>query len=101
MAFSRRGGAMTETAGRPSPAPLPYERRAQVVELLRRRGVVRANELAAELDVSVITIRRDIALLASRGLVRRVRGGAVLSGGAPDGGHEPERRAAADAADAA
>ncbi|MFI7702231.1 substrate-binding domain-containing protein [Nonomuraea sp. NPDC049480] len=65
-----------------SPGPLPDERRAQVVELLRRRGVVRVNELATELDVSAITIRRDIALLSSQGLVRRVRGGAVLHGGA-------------------
>ncbi|MGN9843235.1 substrate-binding domain-containing protein [Nonomuraea sp. H19] len=65
-----------------SPGPLPDERRAQVVELLRRRGVVRVNELAAELDVSAITIRRDIALLSSQGLIRRVRGGAVLHGGA-------------------
>ncbi|MGW4640674.1 substrate-binding domain-containing protein [Sphaerisporangium sp. NPDC004334] len=71
---------MTESAGGPSPAPLPYERRAQVVDLLRRRGVVRADELAAELDVSVITIRRDIALLASQGVIRRVRGGAVMEG---------------------
>ncbi|GAA3174079.1 substrate-binding domain-containing protein [Nonomuraea roseoviolacea] len=61
---------------------LPDERRAQVVELLRRRGVVRVNELAAELDVSVITVRRDIALLSSQGLLRRVRGGAVLHGSA-------------------
>jgi DNA-binding LacI/PurR family transcriptional regulator len=65
-----------------SPGPLPDERRAQVVDLLRKRGVVRVNELAAELDVSAITIRRDIALLSSQGLVRRVRGGAVLHGGA-------------------
>lgn len=64
-----------------SPGPLPDERRAQVVELLRRRGVVRVGDLAAELDVSVITIRRDIALLSSQGLIRRVRGGAVLHGG--------------------
>ncbi|MFG3441325.1 substrate-binding domain-containing protein [Nonomuraea sp. NPDC047897] len=67
----------------PEPASaLPDERRAHVVELLRRRGVVRVNELAAELDVSVITIRRDIALLSSQGLIRRVRGGAVLHDGA-------------------
>ncbi|MFD1546625.1 substrate-binding domain-containing protein [Nonomuraea guangzhouensis] len=64
-----------------SPGPLPDERRAQVVELLRRRGVVRVGDLATELDVSVITIRRDIALLSSQGLIRRVRGGAVLRGG--------------------
>lgn len=65
-----------------SAAPLPDERRAQVVELLRQRGVVRVNDLAEELDVSAITVRRDIALLAAQGLVRRVRGGAVLHGGA-------------------
>ncbi len=64
-----------------SPTPLPDERRAQVVELLRRRGVVRVNDLATELDVSAITVRRDIALLASQGIIRRVRGGAVLHGG--------------------
>ncbi|MET8001035.1 substrate-binding domain-containing protein [Nonomuraea glycinis] len=65
-----------------APTPLPDERRAQVVELLRRRGVVRVNDLATELDVSAITVRRDIALLASQGIIRRVRGGAVLHGGA-------------------
>ncbi|MGI5283634.1 substrate-binding domain-containing protein [Nonomuraea polychroma] len=64
-----------------SPGALPDERRAQMVDLLRRRGVVRVNELATELDVSAITIRRDIALLSSQGLIRRVRGGAVLHDG--------------------
>ncbi|MEV4114327.1 substrate-binding domain-containing protein [Nonomuraea sp. NPDC049695] len=63
-----------------SPGQLPDERRAQMVELLRRRGVVRVHELAAELDVSAITIRRDIALLSSQGVIRRVRGGAALHG---------------------
>ncbi|TDD14105.1 substrate-binding domain-containing protein [Nonomuraea diastatica] len=60
------------------PAPLPDERRTQLLDLLRRRGVLRVDVLASELDVSVITIRRDIALLSSRGLIRRVRGGAAL-----------------------
>lgn len=82
---------MTGTA---SPAPLPDERRAQVVELLRQRGVVRVTDLAEELDVSAITIRRDIALLASQGVIRRVRGGAVLHGGAlvgePEGAAPPQ-----------
>ncbi|NUP68068.1 MAG: DeoR/GlpR family transcriptional regulator [Nonomuraea sp.] len=61
------------------PIPLPDERRAQLLELLRGRGIVRVDDLAAELDVSVITIRRDIALMSSQGLVRRVRGGAALA----------------------
>ncbi|GIH23480.1 LacI family transcriptional regulator [Acrocarpospora phusangensis] len=74
------------------PTPLPDERRAQVVELLRRRGPVRVTDLAEELDVSAITIRRDIALLASQGVIRRVRGGAMLLDGAPaeEHGEEPD-----------
>ncbi len=64
-------------------APLPDERRTRVLDLLQRRGTVRVNDLAAELDVSVITIRRDISMLAEQGLVRRVRGGATLLGAAP------------------
>ncbi|MGP3955256.1 substrate-binding domain-containing protein [Nonomuraea sp. 3N208] len=87
-----------------SPGALPDERRAQMVELLRRRGVVRVNELATELDVSAITVRRDIALLSSQGLIRRVRGGAVLHDGPVAetlaGASETEDSPAPDAADA-
>ncbi|HEY9522816.1 MAG TPA: DeoR family transcriptional regulator, partial [Thermopolyspora sp.] len=73
-------GPASGTTQDPPPA-LPAERRARVVELLRRHGVVRVNDLAAELDVSAITIRRDINLLAEKGVIRRVRGGAVLQNG--------------------
>jgi DeoR/GlpR family transcriptional regulator of sugar metabolism len=45
-----------------------------MIALLRRRGVLRVAELASELDVSAITVRRDIARLASQGLIRRDRG---------------------------
>ncbi|MEU6713362.1 substrate-binding domain-containing protein [Nonomuraea sp. NPDC046802] len=58
---------------------LPAERRARLMELLRRRGIVRVHDLASELAVSAITIRRDITLLAEEGVVRRVRGGAALA----------------------
>ncbi|MGW0803789.1 substrate-binding domain-containing protein [Nonomuraea sp. NPDC002799] len=58
---------------------LPAERRARLMELLRRRGIVRVHDLASELAVSAITIRRDITLLAEEGAVRRVRGGAALA----------------------
>ncbi|MGM1057647.1 substrate-binding domain-containing protein [Saccharothrix sp. Mg75] len=67
------------------PAPLPSERRARLVELLRRRGTVRVRDLADELDVSAITVRRDITLLAGEGLVRRVRGGAASAPTAANG----------------
>lgn len=64
-----------------SSALLPAQRRARVVELLRERGTVRVDDLATELDVSTITVRRDIAQLTEEGLVRRLRGGAALSQG--------------------
>jgi len=57
--------------------PLPVTRRAQLLEALQRQGTVRISELTAELGVTPVTVRRDIAQLASEGLVRRVHGGAI------------------------
>jgi DNA-binding LacI/PurR family transcriptional regulator len=45
---------------------------------LRRNGAVRVSDLARELGVSELTIRRDIAALAARNLLHRVHGGATL-----------------------
>ncbi|MEV0166157.1 substrate-binding domain-containing protein [Nonomuraea fuscirosea] len=64
-------------AGPETQGQLPDERRSRLVELLRRRGLMRVHDLASELAVSAITIRRDITLLAEEGAVRRVRGGAA------------------------
>lgn len=44
---------------------------------LRTRGAVRITALSKEFGVSAMTIRRDIAELADKGLLRRVHGGAV------------------------
>ncbi len=44
------------------------------------RGRVRVGDLAAELNVSAMTIRRDLDVLAEQGRVRRVRGGALAPG---------------------
>ncbi|MET8869350.1 substrate-binding domain-containing protein [Nonomuraea sp. NPDC004580] len=66
--------AAADAAGR-----LPDERRNRLVELLLRRGIMRVHDLATELAVSAITIRRDITLLAEEGVIRRVRGGATLT----------------------
>lgn len=57
--------------------PLPASRRARLLEILERDGAIRLDTAAAELNVSVMTIRRDIQDLDADGLVRRVRGGAV------------------------
>ena len=54
------------------------------LELMRRRldtdGRIRVAELATELDVSEMTIRRDLDLLVDEGIAARVRGGAVAVG---------------------
>lgn len=58
-------------------APLPARRRAQLLEILERDGVIQLEPAAGEINVSVMTVRRDIQSLDADGLVRRVRGGAV------------------------
>lgn len=59
-------------------APLGEARRENILELLRRDGVIRVSELTAATGVTPVTIRRDIAQLEEEGIVRRVHGGAVL-----------------------
>jgi DeoR/GlpR family transcriptional regulator of sugar metabolism len=56
---------------------LTAERHTAIVDLLRQRGRVVANDLSAELGVSADTIRRDLRELDQLGLVRRVHGGAL------------------------
>lgn len=48
-----------------------------MAELVARRGRVSVNELAHEFEVTTETVRRDLSLLESRRMVRRVHGGAL------------------------
>ena len=50
---------------------------------VQSNGRVRVVELASELDVSEMTIRRDLDLLAEQGVLQRVRGGARAIGPQP------------------
>jgi DNA-binding LacI/PurR family transcriptional regulator len=54
------------------------QRQERLLTELRRSGAVRVRDLARDLAVSELTIRRDIAILAERGLVTKVHGGATL-----------------------
>ena len=57
-------------------------RRSQMLERIRREGGVTVTELARAHDVSPVTVHRDLAELASDGLVERVHGGArAIDGG--------------------
>ena len=48
-----------------------------ILTALQKSGRVSVDELSAELDVSVVTIRRDLDALEQKGLLRRTHGGAV------------------------
>lgn len=66
------------------------QRQERLLAELRGRGAVRVRDLARELGVSELTIRRDIAALAARGLVSKVHGGATLPAHRPAVG-QPRR----------
>jgi len=52
-------------------------RHQHILDRLRRDGRVEVADLAAALETSEVTIRRDLDSLAEQGTLRRVRGGAV------------------------
>lgn len=58
---------------------IPAERRARILQLLKEKGIVRVDELSHDLEVSVITVRRDLAAMESDGQLERTHGGAISS----------------------
>ncbi|MFE4664423.1 DeoR/GlpR family DNA-binding transcription regulator [Streptomyces sp. NPDC056716] len=56
---------------------LAEQRRALILDEVRRRGGVRVNELTRRLGVSDMTVRRDLDALARQGVLEKVHGGAV------------------------
>ncbi|WP_336323092.1 DeoR/GlpR family DNA-binding transcription regulator [Streptomyces lavendofoliae] len=56
---------------------LAEQRRALILDEVRRRGGVRVNELTRRLSVSDMTVRRDLDALARQGVIEKVHGGAV------------------------
>lgn len=56
------------------------DRLERICDAVDARGRVRVSDLAADMDVSEMTIRRDLDALAEQGRVRRVRGGALALG---------------------
>jgi DeoR/GlpR family transcriptional regulator of sugar metabolism len=57
---------------------LATERHAYILDELNQRGVVRYASLADALNVSVMTVRRDIEMMAEQGIVNKVHGGATV-----------------------
>lgn len=52
------------------------ERHKFILEELKKNGFIRASDLAKELDVTVVTIRKDLKYLESRKLLCRIHGSA-------------------------
>jgi len=53
-------------------------RQTRIVEILRQKERVTVNDLAALLDISRETIRRDLTDLSNKGKVQKIHGGAML-----------------------
>lgn len=60
------------------------QRRARIVDLVNRRGILSVAELARVAGASLMSIRRDLTLLDAQGLLRRAHGGAVALAAPPD-----------------
>ena len=66
----------TKVQGAANPM-LIEERRQHVLATIQREGRVLVSEIAEELNISRITIRKDLDHLEARGLVQRTHGGAL------------------------
>lgn len=63
---------------------LARQRQELILDEVRTNGGARVSELVERLSVSDMTVRRDIEVLAARGLVTRVHGGATAAGSSVD-----------------
>jgi DNA-binding LacI/PurR family transcriptional regulator len=57
---------------------LASQRRDMILSAVRAHGTIRLADLVDLLGVSAVTVRRDVTMLADRGLVVRVHGGITL-----------------------
>lgn len=58
---------------------IPAERKLRIQKIIRAQGVVRVSKLSSLLNVSQITIRRDLEQLEEEGFLERTHGGALLN----------------------
>ena len=64
---------------KPQPPMLIEERRQHILSLIQKRGRVLVDELSNDLELSKITIRKDLDYLQSKDLLVRTHGGALPS----------------------
>src|SRR6201994_4862931 len=56
---------------------LIYERRQHILELIQNQGRALVSDLSEQLNISQITIRKDLDYLQSKGVIQRSHGGAL------------------------
>ncbi|MEA4854394.1 MAG: DeoR/GlpR family DNA-binding transcription regulator [Christensenella sp.] len=54
------------------------ERKLYIMKSLNQKGIINLKDIARELDISEITVRRDFEKLEKEGRLKRVQGGAAL-----------------------
>ncbi len=60
-------------------ADYAHERHRRILRLLKEHGEIRCADLETTLKVTSMTVWRDLKLMEERGLLRRVRGGAMAN----------------------
>lgn len=56
-----------------------YETRAnQIMKLLRKTGTAQASDISKHLQVSLVTVRKDLQRMEDEGLLHRIHGGAAI-----------------------
>ncbi|GAA5199849.1 DeoR/GlpR family DNA-binding transcription regulator [Rugosimonospora acidiphila] len=80
----------TEAAGQTA----AHARRAHLLGMVERQGYCTISELSAALDVSEMTIRRDVQRLADEGTLRSVHGGVTVPASQSVGGPDLRARSA-------
>jgi DeoR family glycerol-3-phosphate regulon repressor len=72
------------------PLPLSF-RQSEILRAAQKDGKVEVDALSERFDVSVQTIRRDLAELSDEGRLERVHGGAMLPSGVANIGYQERR----------
>lgn len=60
------------------PEMIPEQRRASVLDHIRKKGAASIQELSEAIGISISTIRRDLEHLEERGYLERSHGGAII-----------------------
>ena len=53
-----------------------YDRLDEITKIVNKKGTVRTNEIVEDLNVSDMTVRRDLAELEEKGVLTKIHGGA-------------------------